>query len=454
MPRLVATLLLCGLLALSPGGPAEAQQPPVPPPVAPGQAPPPPPPVPIAQDIAGRVKVFIDCSGFWGCDFDYFREQLSYVDHVRDRAVADVHLLITAQSTGAGGQEATLAFIGRGAFDRVNDELRISWPPNSTDDAIRQALIGKIKLGLTRYVAHSEPADSLRITAGAAAARTPAGPTRDPWNHWVFRLRFSGNMNGESSTSYESFSGGLSANRVTEAWKTSISGSAAYRESSYDLGDEEPYVSISRDSSLNVLQVKSLTAHWSLGVRGSIGSSTYTNKSLYLNAAPAIEYNLFPYAESTRRALVFQYAVGVASNQYRELTIYDKTSETQATHSFLVDVEARQPWGQVSASVDVSQFLTQLDNYRVQSFGMVELRLKKGLSLNVGGGGSWIRDQIYLPKGDATTEEILVRQRQLATSYSYSVYFGVSYTFGSIFNNIVNPRFSSSSGGGMMVMYY
>jgi hypothetical protein len=203
-----------------------------------------------------------------------------------------------------------------------------------------------------------------------------------------------------------------------------------------------------------VLQVKSLTAHWSLGVRGSIGSSTYTNKSLYLNAAPAIEYNLFPYAESTRRALVVQYAVGVASNQYRELTIYDKTSETQATHSFLVDVEARQPWGQVSASVDVSQFLTQLDNYRVQSFGMVELRLKKGLSLNVGGGGSWIRAQIYLPKGDATTEEILVRQRQLATSYSYSVYFGVSYTFGSIFNNIVNPRFSSSSGGGMMVMYY
>jgi hypothetical protein len=45
-----------------------------------------------------------------------------------------------------------------------------------------------------------------------------------------------------------------------------------------------------------------------------------------------------------------------------------------------------------------------------------------------------------------------VRQRQLATSYSYSVYFGVSYTFGSIFNNVVNPRFGSSGGG--MIMYY
>ena len=135
------------------------------------------------------------------------------------------------------------------------------------------------------------------------------------------------------------------------------------------------------------------------------------------------------------------------------MTIYDKTSDTLPVHSFLVDVEARQPWGQVSASMEFSQYLSQPEKYRVESFGMIELRLKKGLSLNVGGGGSWIRDQIYLPKGDATTEEILVRQRQLATSYSYSVYFGVSYTFGSIFNNVVNPRFGSSGGGGM-IMYY
>lgn len=456
MRRSPAAVLLCALLLLSHAGVLAAQGPPVPPPVPPGQVPPPapPPPVPVPHDITGRVRVFIDCSGFWGCDSDYFRETLTYVDHVRDRAVADVHVLITGQRTGAGGEEATLGFIGRGPFERVNDTLRVFWPPNSTDDAMRQGLVAKLKLGLTRYVAHSETADTLRIAVGAAAPTAPAAPTRDPWNHWVFRLRFSGNMNGESATSYESFSGGLSANRVTEAWKTSLSGSASYRESSYDLGEDEPYVSISRDTSLNLLHVKSLSTHWSLGARGSVGSSTYTNKKLYLTAAPAIEYNLFPYSESTRRALVFQYAVGVSSNQYYEQTIYDKTSETQATHSFLVDLEARQPWGQVSASVDFSQYLTKLAAYRVQSFGMLELRLKKGLSMNVGGGGSWVRDQIYLPKGDATTEEILVRQRQLATSYSYSVYFGVSYTFGSIFNNIVNSRFSSSSGGGMMVMYY
>jgi hypothetical protein len=128
------------------------------------------------------------------------------------------------------------------------------------------------------------------------------------------------------------------------------------------------------------------------------------------------------------------------------------TREALPTHDLNLDVEARQPWGQVSASVGFSQYLSAADKYRVEMFGMTEIRLKKGLSFNVGGGGSWIRDQIYLPKGEATTEESLVRQRQLKTSYSYSLYFGISYTFGSIFNNIVNPRFGS--GGGTMVVYY
>jgi hypothetical protein len=38
---------------------------------------------------------------------------------------------------------------------------------------------------------------------------------------------------------------------------------------------------------------------------------------------------------------------------------------------------------------------------------------------------------------------VLVNQRQLATSYRYYVFFGVSYTFGSIFSPIVNPRFGN-----------
>ena len=54
---------------------------------------------------------------------------------------------------------------------------------------------------------------------------------------------------------------------------------------------------------------------------------------------------------------------------------------------------------------------------------------------------SRIRDQINLRKGSASPEEVLLRQRQLATGFSYFFGFGVSYRFGSIYNNVVNPRF-------------
>lgn len=413
--------------------------------------PPPPPEPPRIQQIEGRVKVFIDCR--WSCDSDYIRTNLTFVDHVRDREAADVHILVTGRSTGAGGSEVTLSFMGRGPFERLDDTLLAIIPPNAASDAVRAALVLKLKVGLTRYVAHSSESDTLRVSIEAAKTQAAQQPGHDPWDHWVFRIRANGSVSGEEASSYQSYSGGVSANRVTDAWKVSLSGSASYRQSSYDLGDEDPYVSISRDSSASGLIVRSLTPHWSLGARSSVSSSTYSNRRLQIHAAPAIEYNIFPYSESTRRSLTIQYGIGVTSTDYFEETLYGKASETRPVHTLSADIEARQPWGQVSASADVSQYLSMMDKYRVQSWGMIDLRIKKGLSFNVGGGASWIRDQINLPLGEATDEEILVRQRQLATAWDYSVYFGISYTFGSIYNNIVNPRFGSSGGGGMVVYY-
>ena len=54
---------------------------------------------------------------------------------------------------------------------------------------------------------------------------------------------------------------------------------------------------------------------------------------------------------------------------------------------------------------------------------------------------SRIRDQLSLPARGATDEEVLLRLRQLQSGYEYNVGVGVTYTFGSIFSSIVNPRF-------------
>jgi hypothetical protein len=51
-----------------------------------------------------------------------------------------------------------------------------------------------------------------------------------------------------------------------------------------------------------------------------------------------------------------------------------------------------------------------------------------------------VRDQLSLAKAVASDAEILLRLRQLATSYTYGGSLSLSYTFGSLFNNVVNPR--------------
>jgi len=62
-----------------------------------------------------------------------------------------------------------------------------------------------------------------------------------------------------------------------------------------------------------------------------------------------------------------------------------------------------------------------------------------------------IHDQLSLPKGEATLEQVLLRRTMLETNYNYYFSIGLSYTFGSIYSNVVNPRFG---GGGGMMMYY
>lgn len=61
---------------------------------------------------------------------------------------------------------------------------------------------------------------------------------------------------------------------------------------------------------------------------------------------------------------------------------------------------------------------------------------------NVFGNYALVRDQITLVRGSLTQEKMLLRRRELATDYRLRVSGGISYRFGSIFNNVVNPRFT------------
>jgi hypothetical protein len=144
--------------------------------------------------------------------------------------------------------------------------------------------------------------------------------------------------------------------------------------------------------------------------------------------------------------LTVQYTVGADALDYKRETIYGRIRQKLLDHKLETSLSLRQPWGTASGSVEFSQYLTSPSKYSLSAFGAVNVRLFKGFSFNAFTNLSRTRDQIFLPRGEASTEEILVRQRQLATGYQYFVNFGISYSFGSIFNNIVNPRFGGGGG--------
>jgi hypothetical protein len=397
-----------------------------------------------APPAASTVRVFVDCHT--GCDTTYVRKELNFVDHVRDKEVADVHILITSERAGGGGEKYTVSFIGLRRFEGNNDTAAFLTQQSDTDDDIRRVLVRVLKLGLVRYVATTSVRDGLDLTYHPPRQRDQSAQTTDdPWNFWVFRLRGNASTSGEESATSVRLNSSVTASRVTEAWKLSASYNGNYRRSQYSFEDEdeEDYVAVTRDAAASGLIVKSLGPHWGAGGRLSLATSTFNNQQLTLGAFPAIEYNFYPYDESTRRQLTFTYSMGVRKYKYHELTIYGKLEETAFSHAFAVNWDMQEPWGNLDLRFDASQYVPDGYKYRLAFDGDAEIRLFKGFSLSLSGGASRIRNQIYLPAEGATDEEVLLRLRQIATGYDYGFSVGFSYTFGSVFNNVVNARLSA-----------
>lgn len=407
-----------------------------------------------AQDSA--VRVFLDCPDSF-CDFDYYHTEITFVNWVRDRTYAQVHVLVTTQQTG-GGQEYTLSFIGLERFAGTADTLRWNSKAADTQDDIRRGLAQTLRMGLVRFAAHTPVARRLEISYSAPAQA--AAQVRDPWNYWVFRTSLTGNFNGEQTAKFQYWSASLSASRITDNWKIRFSASQNYNQSDFDFPTydstgaqvgETKIRNISRGNDANALIVRSAGTHWSWGGRVFASSSTYLNEDLVLGFAPAIEYDVVPYTQSTRRLLTFRYEVGPTRYWYRDTTIFNRLSETRLHQTLSMSLNIKQPWGSAGVALEGSNYLHQFSKNRLTLSGNGEFRIYKGLSINFFGFLALVHDQLFISKEGATEQEVLLRQRQLATSYQYFGFFQLSYTFGSKFANIVNPRFEGGGGGGFFI---
>jgi hypothetical protein len=227
---------------------------------------------------------------------------------------------------------------------------------------------------------------------------------------------------------------------VAEAWKLEFSSYVELRIDRFEV-DNRTITNDQTSGEVEGLVVKSLSDHWSAGGFAQVRTSTFSNIDLQVLAAPALEYNLFPYQESSRKQLRFLSLLNVEHVNYADTTIYDKAKETLVSQSLGIAAEIQQPWGDINASAMYLQYFHDFEFNRLDFDASIDVRLFRGLELSLRGEASAIHDQLSLPRGGASEEDVLLRRRELATSFQLELSVGVAYTFGSIFNSVVNPRF-------------
>jgi hypothetical protein len=145
--------------------------------------------------------------------------------------------------------------------------------------------------------------------------------------------------------------------------------------------------------------------------------------------------------DGTWREITVAYRRGYEIANYLEETIYEQTEEALLNHALNATVRYRQRWGSISSRFIASHYLHDLDHYRLTFDGSTSVYVAQGLAVNFGANFQRIHDQLSLPRGDASLEDVLLQRRRLATSYRTWGEVGLSYTFGSIYSNVVNPRF-------------
>jgi hypothetical protein len=402
------------------------------------------------QIIPARLKVFIDCSST-GCDMQHIRSEINIVDFLLDNTAADVHVLITSQETGSGGDEYHLIFFGQQYFKNYSDTLRFHTDPDVTEFEERDLLLKYIKTGLIPFIAKTGEAHNIEINLKSSDT-TDLGernylPTKDPWNAWVIRLGADGNFGADANYTNKYYSANISANKITENLKTGMSVYVSKNKSVFkfeDNGVTEKFDVNNHDWSINQYVVGSLNTHLSWSYEFLYSQNTFSNNKGRAYIFAGGEYDIYPYSEVNNKLFTFSYGFTARRNTYFDTTIYNKTKEILYGHRATAYLSLNQKWGNAYAGITYHNYFKDWKLFNLGLDIYTNIRITGGLSFYIQAFGGLTRDQIYLVKGNATPEEVLARRRQLASGYNYFTNFGVSFRFGSKLNNVVNPRFDRS----------
>ncbi len=393
--------------------------------------------IPARENIReDAVKVFIDCSS---CDMSFTRQEIPWINYVRDVREAQVYVLVTRQNSGNGGDLYTYIFNGMDVYEGMDDTLTYTSNPHETSTEIRERRTNLMKAGLLRFAVRTPLIHEIAITHGGEIGQEIV---TDNWRNWVFEISTSPEYSAEERYKRLSLRNSLRATKITPDIKLEIDFNQSYTKQRF-IEDDLDTTYLRSSERIENLFVKSFGDHWSAGMIWEMNTSTSENYDFNTTVMPSIEYDLFPYSEATHRQLRFLYSIGYQYSNYSDTTIYNKTSENLFGQQLRVAYQIQKKWGSIYFSLRGLNYFHDFSKHMISSDLFARIRVFKGLSVTLNLEAARINDQLSLRKGELSEAERLLRLKEQATGYQFETGIGLSYTFGSIYNNIVNPRFGN-----------
>jgi hypothetical protein len=413
----------------------------------------------LAADGSGP-RLFLNCTA--ECFEPFLRQELSHFDLVRDRHQASFEVLISAQPAGSGGVAYRVTAFRRDHGARPSSvrgaptqssprgsevpavapsaSRQVTRRPGQAEADFRAALLDGVLrlLYATMIGTPHESRFQLRLPrrSGQELERLP-----DPWDYWVLMPELEGEGEAGSGYHFAELGGNVTIRRITDRHKLRLKLSYWRALSSFEFEDGS---SISGDVygiASNGVYARSLGERSAIGLTGNVRSSEFENLELHAHYGPVFEVNLFPYTENASRQLRLSYQIGVWYNDYIERSAERELSELRYYHAATAVADVNQAWGSVQVAAQLNSFLRQPSQFRLALGGQLALLLFEGFSLQFEGTSAWVRDQINARERPLEDSEVLLFIAEQPTRFTLEATFGFSYTFGSVHNTIVNPRF-------------
>ena len=378
-----------------------------------------------------KIKAYIDCR----CDENYLKQQTPFLEYVRDQDLADIEIFVRDVWNPAGSRAFEIKIAGNNEYKELSSTTLAIGFANDTSSTLREKLLNKLKLALVPFL---DKADySLKLDIDSNFDKTIIDDEK--WKNWVFELSGSYNSDREESRKTNRYDIEFEIDKLTPDWRIGIELERSESNRRY-YSDDNVYTSNRKTTRIRGRVVRSISDHFSTGVFFGASQNTYENLDFSSYLSPAIEYSYFPYEDVLSKEITLAYRLGFGKRNYIETTIYGFEKQNLTSQTLSMNIRFRQKWGNISTAINATQYLNDGSKKRFSFRSDLDFRIFEGLALRLSGNINLIREQYNLAAGSTSIEELLLQQRQIATDYETRFSIGLSYTFGSIYNSIINTR--------------